>query len=190
MDLSIQGGMSPEDIISFIQQHTEEYSALIKTEMQTAERRTELMRDLAELASTLERSKGTGDDNTTDSNMTKYGKANVALEAFHQKYPDLPIDLKVVTANTGAAATNHSIDYSTPEHKLSDGVSIDSMNGDLTKAISTLTNCKDQIAGDDKLGMMTLQEDASRMKDLYELGSNLLAKGDQVANALINNIKG
>ena len=95
-----------------------------------------------------------------------------------------------ITANTGAWATNGSINWSSADHHTEEGVDAKPANEDLDATIRELSNYKDQITGDDKIGMMALQEDASRMKELYELGSNLLAKSDQVSNVLINNIKG
>jgi len=186
MDLAIHGGMSPEDIISFVEQHTEKYSELIKAEMQQAQDRTDLMQDLANLASSLERCKATGDDNTKESNMQKFGDAHKAIEAFLTKHPEFEPELKGMSESTALWSTNHSM----VDGKKKEGVGTESANADMDKTIHDLTNRKDKIAGDDKIGMMTLQDDASRMKELYELGSNLLAKGDQVGNVLISNIKG
>jgi hypothetical protein len=187
MDLAIHGGISPEDIIAFIQEHTEEYSAMVKTEMQGAQDRADLVKDIASLCATLQRAK-LGPD--TPANMERAKQAHDELVAFAEKHPEVPVDLKAMTANTGAWATNASISWDSADHHTEEGVDVKMANDDLDCAINDLSNYKDKVNGDDKIGMMTLQEDASRMKELYELGSNLLAKGDQTSNVLINNIKG
>jgi hypothetical protein len=187
MDLAIHGGMSPEDIIAFIQEHTEEYSAMVKTEMQGAQDRADLVKDIASLCATLQRAK-VGPD--TAANMERAKAAHDELVAFAQKHPDVPVDLKTMTANTAAWSTNGHVEWESADHHTEEGVDKDMANGDLDCIINDLSNYKDKVNGDDKIGMMTLQEDASRMKELYELGSNLLAKGDQTSSVLINNIKG
>jgi hypothetical protein len=179
MDLAIQGGMSPDAIIAFVQEHTEEYSAMVMTEMQDAKERTQLMKDIGDLTTVLTRSKPVKDDD--DGNRKKFNDAQTALAAFHKKYPDFSLALDGATqamANFAAASDNKG------------HLDVDSASEDMDRLINNLTNVKDKVSGDDKISMMNLQEDASNVKDLYELGSNLLAKLDQSGSVLISNIKG
>ena len=62
------------------------------------------------------------------------------------------------------------------------------MQSILGAAIKRLDDWKDKIVSDDKIGMLTLQADAEHMKNVYEEGSNLVAKESQIASLIIGNI--
>ena len=62
------------------------------------------------------------------------------------------------------------------------------MQSILDATIKRLDDWKDKVASDDKIGLMTLQADAERMKNLYEQGSNLVAKESEIAGVIISNI--
>ena len=203
MTMAIQGGISPEEIIAFIQQHTEDYSAQIKGEMQAAQDRTALIKDIADLAAKMEDFK----------TRKEFGEMHDAIDEFLTTHKEAwgghEHDMAVWIAHTQTWAGKHTIKPNTyvqtnhPDATTGgssfyatwgseDNFNDDGIQQDIQNIVSgwiqQLNNWKDQVSSDDKIGMMKLQEDADRLKNLYELGSNLISKVDGCASAIISNI--
>ncbi len=199
MSMGVSGNFSPYDIIAFVQQHTEKYASMVKAEMQSAEDRSQLVREIADLSADLEDSKNRGD----------WTKAKQSLVAFMDKHPetwgggsmdmiDTFCNLKAwseggaivpgtYTRTTYDDATTWNSSFHS-EWSTSSGVDAASAQSNMQAWIQRLNDWKDKVSGDDKIGMMTLQSDADRMKNLYEEGSNLVAKLNQIASTIIGNI--
>jgi hypothetical protein len=202
MSMAIQGGISPEDIIAFIQQHTDDYAAQIKGEMQAAQDRTNLVKDIADVAAKLEDYKTRKDWNGMRAAIDDFRATHEDTWGGHAH--DMSVWREQAIAWSGSEtikaetyvqknnpdATDAASSYTVVYEKDQDwGDDQQAAAQAMTGAwIQELNNWKDEVSGDDKIGMMKLQEDADRLKNLYELGSNLVAKIDGVASSIINNI--
>jgi hypothetical protein len=203
MTMAIHGGLSPEDIIAFIREHTDTYAQQIKGEMQAAQDRTQLVKDLADFAARLEDYKTRKD----------WSGLSRAIEAFMNAHPALtwggkPHDMGLWLKQADAWACHRTIRYGTysqqnhPDAKDARTSFTFQQEADaewdddveaavqtmVTSWIQEMNNWKDQISSDDKIGMMKLQDDADRLKNLYELGSSLVAKVNGCASSIIANI--
>jgi len=196
-------GLSPYDVIAFIQEHTQAYSSMIKDEMGAAQDRTALVKDIADLQAGLETCKTKGD----------WTRAHTLIESFQRTHPDAwgggAQDMCSWISNTKAwsegAAINpgsyqqENIDQGDSKEAngwgsfhstwtQSSGVKSEDAQADMEEWIKNLDSWKDTINSDDKIGLMTLQEHAEDLKNLYETGSNLNAKTDQAASLIISNM--
>jgi len=192
-------GLSPYDVIAFIQEHTQVYSSMIKDEMTAAQDRTHLVKDIADLEAGLETCKAGGD----------WKRANQLVWDFQTKHPDTwgggSHDMCELACQTKAWSDGYSMvpnsykqenyanatDAGSSFHSSwgqNAGVDVGSAQAILEEAIKKLDSWKDNINSDDKIGLMTLQEHAEDLKNLYETGSNLNAKTDQVASLIISNM--
>jgi hypothetical protein len=200
MSMAIQGGISPEEIIAFIQEHTEAYAAQIKGEMQAAQDRTGLVKDIADLASKMEDYKTRGDWVGFATAISNFAEKHEEAwgGAAHDMVPWL-IQAVAWAGGRTVNAYNETINPDATDFRSSYSASPDTKanwNDDIANDaksmasawIQQLTDWKDEISGDDKIGMMKLQEDADRLKNLYELGSNLIAKVEGCASSIIANI--
>jgi hypothetical protein len=202
MDTAIRGGISPEEIIAFIQEHTEDCAQQIKGEMREAQDRTDLVKDIADVAAKLEDFKTRKD----------WNGMRAAIDEFRATHEDTwggrAHDMSVWREQALAWSTEETIkpetyaqvndpDATDAASSYKVGYEKDQDWGDDQQAaaqamtgawIQELNNWKDEVSGDDKIGMMKLQEDADRLKNLYELGSNLIGKIDGVASSIISNI--
>jgi hypothetical protein len=196
-------GLSPYDVIAFIQEHTQAYSSMIKDEMGAAQDRTHLVKDIADLQAGLETCKTSGD----------WTRAHTLIEDFQKTHRDAwgggAHDMCEWISNTKAWSEGVTIDpgsykqenfdqgdskeangwnsfHSTWQNKP--GLSTEGAQGHMEEWIKNLDSWKDTINSDDKIGLMTLQEHAEDLKNLYETGSNLNAKTDQVASLIISNM--
>jgi hypothetical protein len=201
MSMPVTGIYSPYDVIAFVQQHTEECSKMVKSEMQAAQDRTQLVRDIADLTSALEDAK----------NRADWHKARVLTAEFMTKHPETwggrSMDLIEAYCNMKAWDEGHVIAANTySQVNYPDGSNwgesfhsewVNAEANDDTKPaqqsmlagwIKRLDDWKDQTTSDDKISMMTLEADADHMKNLYETGSALVAKTDQTMSTIIGNI--
>jgi len=203
MTMAVNGGLSPYDVIAFVQEHAEKYAAMVKSEMKAAEDRSQLVRDIADFVAGL-----------SDANSRADWKTARALTAkFMTDHPETwgggPMDMiatycnlkawdeqTVMTENSyqqenspGATSWENSF-HSTWVGQSGDAFTgaTGAMQSILDATIKRLDDWKDKVASDDKIGLMTLQADAERMKNLYEQGSNLVAKESQIASVIISNI--
>jgi hypothetical protein len=190
-------GLSPYDVIAFIQEHTQEYSSMIKDEMAAAQDRTHLVKDIADLEAGLETCKTSGD----------WTRANKLIWDFQKTHSDTwgggPHDMCEWFSQTKAwseGCTVHNYqqenfanatDAGSSFHSTWDqkrDLSNESAQPIMEEWIKNLDSWKDSVSSDDKIGLMTLQEHAEDLKNLYETGSNLNAKTDQVASLIISNM--
>jgi hypothetical protein len=203
MSMAVNGGFSPYDIIAFVQEHAEKYAAMVRSEMQAAEDRTQLVRDIADFAAALSDAKTRGDWKTARSLIAKF------MTNHPETWGGGSMDLIAAYCNTKAwdegtviakdsyhqenfpGATSWEQSF----HSTWTGVSGDAfkdgtpaMQSILDDVIKRLDDWKEKVTGDDKIGLMTLQADADRMKNIYEQGSNLVAKESQIASLIISNI--
>jgi hypothetical protein len=202
MSMAIQGGISPESIIAFIQQHTEDCALQVKGEMQAAQDRTGLVKDVADFAAKMEDCKTRGDWGGLDKAIADFAETH--KEAWGGGSHDMVLWMlqtrgwerrETLNPDTygqvnNADATSFETSYSVTG-KYNDNWDNNVENDAKTMVaswIQELNNWKDQVSGDDKIGMMKLQEDADRLKNLYELGSNLISKVDGCASSIIGNI--
>jgi hypothetical protein len=199
MSMAVSGGFSPYDVIAFVQEHAEKYASMVKSEMQSAEDRSQLVREIADLSATLEDCKNRGD----------WAKGKQALEAFMEKHPETwgggSMDMVQAVWDLDAWSRGQSIvpsSYAQTNYEgattwgssfhatwsESGGVDTPSAQSNVEGWVQRLNDWKDKVSGDDKIGMMTLQSDADQMKNLYEVGSNLVSKSDQIVSTIIGNI--
>jgi hypothetical protein len=192
-------GLSPYDVIEFIKEHTEVYSSMIKEEMGAAQDRTQLIKDVADLEAGLQNCKASGD----------WTRAHKLIEDFQSTHKDAwgggAHDMCEWLSNTQAwsqgvhidEGTYKQVNYANAQNGGSSfhstwtqtsGVDNGRAQGCMQEWIEKLDSWKDSINSDDKIGLMTLQEHAEDLKNLYETGSNLNAKTDQVASLIISNL--
>jgi hypothetical protein len=203
MSMTIQGGISPEEIIAFIQEHTEDYASQIKGEMQAAEDRTSLVGDLARLAGKLQELEAGGQLKSIHAELEAF------LSTHEQTWGGREHDITFWLCNAQAWRDGCTMVDGTYEHEnhpdATDGASsfcatfdqtqnLDDPNvrsglKDMVKSwVDQLNNWKDEVSSDDKIGMMKLQENADRLANLYKLGSNLVSNVDGCASSIIANI--
>jgi hypothetical protein len=218
MTTAIQGGISPEEIIAFIQTHTEECSEQVKSEMLSAQDRTKLAKDVADLAARLEGLVACGQFEQVHAEIETFFKTHELTGAGNEQDMAAWVsdseawrDKDTTAQDTGAtkgqiAATAYGAvaasanmvgavvvgghirpDPSTSADS-SPGVAQADAKPTVESWIKELNAWKDEIASDDKIGMMKLQEEADRLKRLFELGSNLISKVDGCASSIIGNI--
>jgi hypothetical protein len=215
MTTAIQGGISPEEIIAFIQTHTEECSQQVKGEMLSAQDRTTLTKDIADLAARLEDLAARGDFEKAHAEVEGFFKTHEQACGGHEQDMSCWVsdseawrDKNTTAQDTGAtegqlAATDYSPLTASagmlgavlvgghirpdPANSSTGDVQVDA-KPIIESWIKELNAWKDEISSDDKIGMMKLQEDADRLKRLFELGSNLISKVDGCAGSIISNI--
>ncbi len=199
MSLAVSGGYSPYDIIAFVELHAGEYAQMVKSEMQSAQDRSQLVREIADLSASLEDAKNRGDWST----------AKKALETFMQKHPETwgggSMDMVEALWNLDAwsqgkslvPGSYHQTNYEGATDLWSSFHFTSGYSGGVDKAgaqsnveswVQRLNDWKDKVTGDDKIGLMTLEADADQQNHLYEEGSNLISKSDQTTSTIIGNI--
>src|SRR5262245_55881855 len=202
MSMAVGAGLSPYDVIAFVQEHAEKYAGMVKSEMQAAEDRSKLVRDIADFVAGLSDANSRGDWHTartltakfmTDHPETWGGGSMDMIETYcNLKAWD---EHAVIEANSyqqenlpGAASWENS--FHSTWIQSGDGFkdATGAMQSTLSAAIKRLDDWKDKIAGDDKIGMIIFQVDAEWMKNLYEQGSNFVAKESEIASVIIGNI--
>jgi hypothetical protein len=201
MSMTIQGGISPEEIIAFIQEHTDSCAEQVKGEMQAAQDRTDLVKDIADLAAKMEDYKTRGDWASLDKAIVDFaethkdawggGSHDMVLWVQQTRGWARHATLDTFGQVNNADATSYETSYTVSgryNDKNWDNNVEDAAKTMVASWIQDLNNWKDQVSGDDKIGMMKLQEDADRLKNLYELGSNLISKVDGCASSIIGNI--
>jgi hypothetical protein len=202
MTMAIQGGISPEEIIAFIQEHTADCAQQVKGEMQAAQDRTALVKEIADLAAKLEDFKARGDWVLLHTEIENFQKTHEDTWGGHEH------DMAIWITQTQLWSEGKTMVDGTFVQKNHPGAT-DGWSSFTTECVANLeftdstkdcaktivaswiqelTNWKDALGSDDKIGMMKLQEDADRLKNLYELGSNLISKVDGCASSIIGNI--
>ena len=193
-------GFSSDGYIEFIKEHAEEFSAMARNEMESAQDRTHLVRDIADFAANLESMKARGD----------WKGARQATWDFMTKHRETwaggSMDLTEMYCNLKAWDEGHTIAANTYKQEnfpgdtwqssfhsdWQTGGPIDDAKGDAQAAMDTwikkLGDWKDTVTGDDKIGVMKLQADADQARNLYDLGSNLISKEAQTMSLIISNI--
>jgi hypothetical protein len=171
--------------------------------MQAAQDRSHLVREIADFASKLEEFKTRSD----------WKGARALTADFMSKHPETwgggSMDMIEMYCNIKAwdeggmidnnsyTQTNYPGEDSWPNSFGSQWTATSTADDETAGAkaqgimdtwIKRMNDWKDTVSGDDKIGMMTLQADADHAKALYELGSNLVSKEDQVAALIISNI--
>lgn len=192
-------GISPYMVMAFVQQHSAEYSSMIKDQMNSAHGRLQLMKELAELAGQLELAK------TTE----RWDIANEAIGEFmkHNKeaWGGAEHDMCVWWAHTSSWSKGKSVvgdsykqtnlpDAEDGWHSWkgtwneSSGIDKDKAKSMIDSWIKEINAWKDDLAGKDKLALMQLSESSSRLNELYQLGSNLNSKYHEAAMTIIGNM--
>lgn len=192
-------GISPHMVMAFVQQHTAEYSSMIKEQMEKAHGRLQLMKEIAALAAQLELAK----------NTERWDIANEAIGEFMKYNKEAwgggEHDMCTWWAHTSSwskgksvvADTYEQVNHPNANHgwaswkgtwKESDGVDTDSARSMVENWIKQLNAWKDDIGGKDKLALMELSDSSSRLNELYQLGSNLNAKLNDAAMTIISNV--
>jgi hypothetical protein len=207
MTAQIQGGISPEEIIAFIQTHTEECSQQVKDEMLSAESRTKLTKDIADLAAKLEDLAARGEFEKVHAEIESFFKTHEQAWAGRDQdmtswvsdseaWRDKGTTAKDTAASEQQIPATEYQSFTAPVAMIGARLVGGHIVEDKTDPkptveawIKELDAWKDEIASDDKIGMMKLQEEADRLKRLFELGSNLVAKVDGCANSIIGNIR-
>lgn len=200
MSMSIgNGGISPQMVIAFVQQHAAEYGAIIKEQMNAAHGRIQLMKEISDLAAQLELAKSTD----------RWDIANEAIGEFmkHNKeaWGGAEHDMCTWWAHTSSWSKGNSVDpdtYKQVNHldpvdgwhswkgtwKETDGIDTLAAKDMVTAWVKELTAWKDDLAGRDKLALMELSDSSSRLNELYQLGSNLNSKHHDAAMTIIANV--
>jgi hypothetical protein len=203
MPMSISAGFSPFDVITFVKLHAQEYAEMAKSEMVNAQDRSHLVRDIADFAAALEDAKNRGD----------WHKARQLTWDFMSKHKETwaggSMDMTEMYCNFKAwdegnviqvgtyTQTNYPNADSWQSAFHSDWVSTKqdddgnwqkNAQSNMDEWIKRLNDWKDQVTGDDKIGIMTVQADADQANNLYSLGSNFISKEQQVTSLIISNI--
>lgn len=199
-------GISPYEVIEFVQEHASAEAKLVRGEMKAAQDRTALVKDIGDLASDLAGAKVSGD----------YTQAYKKLGAFMEKHSETwgggSNDLCEMVSNLQAwsggtlmqAGTYKQTSYPDAAGPWSSfgsswdpGAAIDpndkdqkaAIGGALDSFVQKLNDWKDKVSGDDKISMMALTSDAEDLKNVYGMGSNLNSKFDEITSHLISQIK-
>ena len=195
-------GFSSSEVLAFVEAHAQENAGLVRREMNEAQGRNKLSREIADLAAGLAHCKDAKD----------WPTARDLIGAFMKEHPELVGTKNDLTplyfqadawahGNVVVKDSYHQTNYdnggewganftATDQVVPADPFPHDACQSMVQQAIDTMTSWKDEVSGDDKLAIMQLTQDAEEMKNIYSVGSNLLSSGNQTKQTLIGNMRG